>query len=62
MCWHIGVMVLSCITQVDWENRKVAGMGWTDHEQLVVVLIDGMSFDVQRSSIHVLFYRKCFDV
>lgn len=29
------------IAELDWDNKRVAGMGWNDQEQLVVVLEDG---------------------
>ena len=29
------------IVDIDWDNRKVAGMGWSDREELIVVLEDG---------------------
>lgn len=32
------------IVDIDWDNRKVAGMGWSDREELIVVLEDGRVF------------------
>ena len=29
------------IVDIDWDSRKVAGMGWSDREELIVVLEDG---------------------
>lgn len=29
------------IVDIDWDNKRVAGMGWSDREELVVVLEDG---------------------
>jgi vacuolar protein sorting-associated protein 16 len=31
------------IVDIDWDNKRVAGMGWSDREELVVVLEDGAS-------------------
>ena len=32
-------VIFSC--QIEWSDRRVVGMGWSDQEQLVVVLEDG---------------------
>lgn len=29
------------LAEVDWESKKVAGMGWSDQELLVIVFEDG---------------------
>ena len=29
------------IAEIEWENKRVAGMGWSDREELVVVSEDG---------------------
>lgn len=29
------------MVDIDWENRNIAGMGWSDKEELVIVLKDG---------------------
>jgi Vps16, N-terminal region len=29
------------LAEIEWQNRKAAGMGWSDQEQLVIVLEDG---------------------
>mmetsp|Transcript_15400 Transcript_15400/g.23213 ORF Transcript_15400/g.23213 Transcript_15400/m.23213 type:complete len:848 (-) Transcript_15400:170-2713(-) len=29
------------LAEIDWNDRRVVGMGWSDHEQLVIVLEDG---------------------
>ena len=58
------------IAEVDWDSsRKVAGMGWSDLEQLVIVLDDGTNvlrnhyyfIIVSDHSFFVLF-RKCIAV
>jgi vacuolar protein sorting-associated protein 16 len=31
------------LADIDWDNKRIAGMGWSDREELVVVLEDGKS-------------------
>lgn len=30
------------MVDIDWEHKRVAGMGWSDREEIVVVLEDGL--------------------
>lgn len=32
------------IAEVPWEGKKLAGMGWSDKEQLIIVLEEGILF------------------
>ncbi len=50
------------LAEIDWQDRPVMGMGWTDHENLVVIADNGkaFSFHVKLLSWMYLFCLSIF--
>jgi hypothetical protein len=42
------------ITDIDWDNKQIMGMGWSDREELIVVSGDGNVFiyDIQGKLVY----------
>jgi hypothetical protein len=45
------------LAEVQWEVRKIAGVGWSDQEQLVIVLEDGKFYNIHIACNNLLFNR-----